>query len=385
MARSIAGNWKLPVCYCFVETTCRSNILKDILFNVIIKLRNCGAVVHALITDMGSNFVQLSRQLGISTQNSSFLVDEEEVFYIFDTPHLIKATRNNLLKYNFEFDNKKASWAHIVEFYNRDSKQWMKMAPKLSKCHIEPNSFQRMKVKYAVQIFSNRVAAGMCTQMTCGFLSSEAVGTIDVIDHFDKLFDILNSSHINNPKEYGKVFTGSKKQIQFLEQMLFFLEHINVVNANGLHVKVKCFKSWQITIKSIIQLWDKLKFYNFPFLQTRRINQDCLENFFGTVRQQGGNSYNPTCIQFQRAFKKLFGVKFLQYTNSQNCIEDKDEILNIIRTPYLSECTKIISSPPLKILQIPNHDYYAMDLPEENAFKYVCGFLIKKMCRNSFL
>jgi len=49
--------------------------------------------------------------------------------------------------------------------------------------------------------------------MTCGFLSSEAIGTIDLIDHFDKLFDILNFSHINNPKEYGKVFTGSKKQI----------------------------------------------------------------------------------------------------------------------------------------------------------------------------
>jgi len=52
-------------------------------------------VVHALVTDMGSNFIQLSRELGISTDNSTFLVNEEEVFYIFDTPHLIKATRNN--------------------------------------------------------------------------------------------------------------------------------------------------------------------------------------------------------------------------------------------------------------------------------------------------
>jgi hypothetical protein len=89
----------------------------------------------------------------------------------------------------------------------------MKMAPKLSKIHIEPNSFQRMKVKYAVQIFSNRVAAGMCTQMSCGLLSSEAVGTIDLIDHFDKLFDILNSSNIHSPKEYGKVYNGNLKQM----------------------------------------------------------------------------------------------------------------------------------------------------------------------------
>lgn len=72
-----------------------------------------------------------------------------------------------------------------------------------------------MKVKYAVQIFSSRVAAGMCTQMSSGFLSSEAVGTIDFIDHFDKLFDVLNSSVLNSPKEYGQVFTGSGKQIKF--------------------------------------------------------------------------------------------------------------------------------------------------------------------------
>jgi len=87
-------------------------------------------MVHTLITDMGSNFMQLSRELGISIQNSSFLVDE--VLFIFDTPHLMKMTCDNLFKYNIEFENiynKIASWAHIVEFYNRDNKQWIKMAP----------------------------------------------------------------------------------------------------------------------------------------------------------------------------------------------------------------------------------------------------------------
>jgi len=70
-----------------------------------------------------------------------------------------------------------------------------------------------MKVKYAVQIFSNRVVAGMFSQMSCGVLSSEAVDTIDLIDYFNKLFDILNSSAEHNPKEYGQVYNGSKKQI----------------------------------------------------------------------------------------------------------------------------------------------------------------------------
>jgi len=75
MARSTAGNWKVPLCYCFAETTCASNILKQILFTCIIKLKNSGAIVHAFVTDMGSNFLKLSRELGISTKNSVFVVD----------------------------------------------------------------------------------------------------------------------------------------------------------------------------------------------------------------------------------------------------------------------------------------------------------------------
>lgn len=44
MTRSIEGNWKLPVCFCFVETGCESNVLKPILFNVICKLKDYGAM-----------------------------------------------------------------------------------------------------------------------------------------------------------------------------------------------------------------------------------------------------------------------------------------------------------------------------------------------------
>ncbi|KYN38489.1 hypothetical protein ALC56_07135 [Trachymyrmex septentrionalis] len=49
---------------------------KNLLFDIIIKLRNCDAIMHALMTDMGSNFMKLSR------------------------------ARNNLLKYNFKINNK---------------------------------------------------------------------------------------------------------------------------------------------------------------------------------------------------------------------------------------------------------------------------------------
>lgn len=87
---------------------------------------------------------------------------------------------------------------------------------------------------------------------------------------------------------------------------------------------------------------------------------------------------NPTPIQFIRAFKELFSIKFLQHSETQNCAHDIDQMLNLIKKPCSNQCTNFIPSLPRKILDIPNHDYYSMDLPEENAFTYVCGFLIKK-------
>jgi len=78
-----------------------------------------------------------------------------------------------------------------------------------------------------------------------------------------------------------------------------------------------------------MQLWEKLKCYNFPYIRTRKINQDYVENFSGCIRQQGGNCLNPTLIQFLRAFKKLFKMKMLQHSDTQNCA-DTDHMLSLI-------------------------------------------------------
>lgn len=76
------------------------------MFECITKLQNSDAIVHAIVTDMGSNFLKLSRELHISTKNSTFVVSDQKILYIFDTPHLIKTTHNNLYKHILQFNNK---------------------------------------------------------------------------------------------------------------------------------------------------------------------------------------------------------------------------------------------------------------------------------------
>lgn len=126
---------------------------------------------------------------------------------------------------------------------------------------------------------------------------------------------------------------------------------------------------------------------NFKFLLTRRINQDALENFFGTVRRQSGCCVNPKPIQFQRAFKKLFTLRFLNSGN-ENCRDDFGQILlqlqdfnnkSVLQTlpENDSACKESCSHTPLSTQDC---DYRYQDV-EKNSVRYICGYLIKK-CLN---
>lgn len=122
--------------------------------------------------------------------------------------------------------------------------------------------------------------------------------------------------------------------------------------------------------------YDDLKLF------TRRLNQDCLENLFGTIRIQNGNCINPTTIQFQRSFKKLFCLSYFEYNDGANCIEDLDSVLtNMNNTP--AEQLKIIFPEKkcfvqINKLSVDGRHYRSLALPEKNAFIYICGYLISK-------
>ena len=67
----------------------------------------------------------------------------------------------------------------------------LRLAPKLTKQHIELPAFSTMKVKRAAQIFSNTVQAAMMTYIC---LPQEAYHTAAFVKNMDSLFDIFNST-----------------------------------------------------------------------------------------------------------------------------------------------------------------------------------------------
>ena len=382
MPRGITSNWKQPLCYFFVHESCPSHILKGKLFEIITQVQSVGLKVCAVISDLGSNFQKLLKDLNVTPSQPWFTHNGQKIFYIFDPPHLIKAVRNNLVNYDFHFGSKVASWKDIVAMYERDKTLSIRCCPKLTDRHMYLNGFTKMKVKYATQVLSHSVAATILMSVSLNALPQNAAGTAELVSNFDSIFDCLNSSSTKGPKIFRRAISEHSNHKNFLTDMLLFIQSIKVVNPDNqkdVTSNLKCLDGLCLTINGVLSLWEVLQRESVGFLCTRRLNQDSLENFFGAVRQRGGNADNPTPLQFTRAFKKLFYENYLDFSTG-NCTDDLDRILvgepkkaNPLsaKTDEMQPCPFVIDETDYKTCLKDN----AVGM---NAVTYVAGYLVKK-------
>ncbi|KAG8233299.1 hypothetical protein J437_LFUL013466 [Ladona fulva] len=324
----------------------------------------------------------MSNLLSVTSERPFFTVEGEDVCYIFDVPHLIKSFRNNFLKHSFKYDGNVASWSDISAMYQHDKKFNLRLLSKLTDAHVNPNCFQKMKVKLATQVISQTVASCIRTYVSLGKLKKDSLATASLISEMDKLFDILNSSKKENAnaKCYNRAWMGADYQTQFLRAALGLVSSISVVNNKGKDVTktMKFLHGFEVTINSITFLWGMLKKRGFTFLLIRRLNQDGLENFFSSLRKVSGNARNPTPIQVQRGFKKVFVLGFFEQVPHTNCEPDMDTILEQIgRTRNAAGTTsKEIQRKGTTPLLVYTTSYKT-DLPAKNALYYVSGYLAK--------
>lgn len=386
LLRSISGKWKQPLGYALVNGACPREEMEELMKSAIDKVERIGLNVVVVMSDMGSNFQSLANHLGVTPERPWFIHNNKKYFLMFDPPHLIKCVRNNLLNYTFKFGNYTAQWKDIADFYEKDKELPIRAAPKLTEKHIRPNNFCKMKVKYATQVLSHTVAASLCTYVSIGGLASSAMGTAELLFKFDSLFDCVNVSKINSPKVLKCAMTTTSSHQKYMEEAFAFIKELKVFQGNEeVTGRIKCLRGWLVTIKAILSIWDQLhQNHAFKFLLTRRLNTDPIENFFGSIRQQGGNSDNPTPIQFTRAFRKLFFSSFLN-SSTGNCAEDFDDLLaQFAKAKSKKSNVPAMAAPPKAApnLDIGTVDYRENEVTEnllkDNPIAYVAGYLLKK-------
>ena len=125
--------------------------------------------------------------------------------------------------------------------------------------------------------------------------------------------------------------------------------------------RIKCLQGWLVSLNAILLIWEDLKKnHKFKFLLTRRLNTDPLENFFGSIRQQGRNCDNPSPTQFTRAFRKLLFSSLLN-SSTGNCAEDLDSLLSQFSSN--SNNAVLVHPPPQpQTLNIGATDYREQDV-----------------------
>ena len=162
MVRGLIEKWKLPVGYFLSSGPMKGATMKDLLFDGITKLHAIGLTVMLVICDQGSTNVNLFETLlGVTVATPYFGHGDNRILFMYDPPHLLKSVRNNMKKSGFTVDGHDILWQHIRSFYDLDSSKPIRMAPRLTKKHLDLPPFAPLRVRLTTQVLSHSVAAGM--------------------------------------------------------------------------------------------------------------------------------------------------------------------------------------------------------------------------------
>lgn len=326
--RGLYSNWKLPLAYFLTGSSMSSLILKDLIVDVIEKCTELGFNIVALVCDQGSNNYSALKHLGCCKEKPFVEIKGKTIFSIFDVPHIFKNFRNNFLKYNFKFNGQEVSFSDIKLAYNIDkSSNTSRALLKLTDSHMNPNTFQKMNCKLALQIFSNSVAAVLRTCIATGQIKSKtAVATADFVQELNNLFDCLNSKSLYSSNMYSCALNDDKpyllNKLMKAKEWCAQLELIQPIKVYG--KVLPCFNAMEWSINSIIMIYTQQQNLGFKYLLTSRLNQDIIENTFSVFRQRGGFNRNPTARTFRTSFRFQARHNIMKATDSSNCENDFD-------------------------------------------------------------
>ena len=120
---------------------------------------------------------------------------------------------------------------------------------------------------------------------------------------------------------HAEFFSNARRQ---LKNMRFVDRHSH----EKVRSEIPCLENLIDILEGFKLLWKKLKLLGFKSFNTRNLNQDPLEIFFGNVRSDDFRSNKPTCFQFESIFKSLLITNLTSnHSPGFNCEEDEGHFL----------------------------------------------------------
>lgn len=193
MVKGLVLGFKQSVGYFFSRNGFKSDDLYSIIVRAIDFINEAGLIPKILICDQNSTNRSLFTKLGVSVDSPYFRHNDSNVYAMFDPPHLLKSSRNNLMHHNAIYQNAVAKWDHIKMLFEEDSQRIPRAAPKLSNQHVYLPAFGEMRVGVAAETLSDSVAAAIKMYVETNVLPPECLATAKYAEDIDKLFDCFNA------------------------------------------------------------------------------------------------------------------------------------------------------------------------------------------------
>ncbi|CAI6349136.1 unnamed protein product [Macrosiphum euphorbiae] len=239
-----------------------------------------------------------------------------------------------------------------------------------------------MKVRFATQVFSQRVSAVMNFLASKTIIDPQASDTAAAFLFFDKLFDSLNGS-FDKPVD-GKIYRTSVKQNsvhhKLWQDSLKILSKMQFIGKNGKAVRVPTLKNWSTIIRGFQTLSKILSKKGIKSLLPRHLNQDSLECFFGAAKSVGCSK--PTCSLFISSYKTLLLYNLVSsHSPGANCEDFNEDSLMSYKNvfSFQQEHPKptftSFNFPEKQVAESTNTTKDLRDLTRT----YIAGYIIRKL------
>lgn len=379
MLRGIYSNWKQPVGYTLLSSGDNAVEFNEWIDGLLEQLIKIGFNVRTLVSDTGKAFIEAAKNRAVSVENPYFLINDKRIYYIFDAPHLIKLACNFFRQHDFRFHDCQAKYEHVRSFYDKDKNKKFKLAPKLTKNHIHPTNLQKMELRYAIQIFSNSVATGISTYVDFYVIDQSAINTADFIKLMNNLFDSMNSSDPKESDEHKAVYRGTESQLIFLNDMLQLFRSLKLSDER---VDCKFIQGFQITITSILQLFEHLQAEGYTYLPTRSLNSEYIEKFLTQVRKKSGIVSAPTSWQVVSTYRNSLLCNCIKPLERKTSAEDLSKWVMQIQS---NKFKKVLNKDALESdeevqnnFKILSSDYNKQEFDTKHCLFEVSHFLLAK-------
>jgi len=193
MVRGLFGNWKQCVSFVLTSHVLQADNVKSYQLDTLLTLERVGLSVKAVVSDQGPIFCKMFGGFGVSPAKPWSKLNGDTICVFPDPPHLLKNVRNALYRYNISHADGVAKWGDISDLFKGNLPREYRLAPKLTRKHIELPLFTQMTVKLAAQVLSHSTAAATRTHMEVGSMPAEAAATAVLCQNFNDLFDCFNS------------------------------------------------------------------------------------------------------------------------------------------------------------------------------------------------